>query len=594
MKWIGQNVYDFISRFRNDVYLESVSTGTIASGAHLGLDSNNKIVKAVDGGGDLTSIVAGTGLSGTSLTGPIPTLNVDFPIASANLDADTAHLTGVQTFTGRKIFSADVRFDGDKDVTPGDGAVIHVDTHDVTDVNTSASGTAAKYTHVSIEAPRLAATNGSVTTTNAAALYISGAPFAGTNQTITNPYALWVDDGLVKFDSHLTVGGTITGDVTGALTGQADTVATIAGLAPNTATTQATQPNIDSIGTDGDTLNILSDQLLMSNTSADTPVIKLVNTTDDDQAGQLIFEKLRDDDAVAQGQNLGEIWFRGQDAAQNTEDYAYIIGEIDVSTSGQESGKLILAVANHDGGNGKGLILTGGSENNEVDVVLGLGANSVVTIPGDIDLAGDIDVDGTLETDALTIGGATIAAIGTTAITTLGTIGTGVWNGTAIAADQQKHLMHYQVQGYSAGSTNYVASKNIATNTAPFKHDVDIGSDGTTAKSVTVWMRTGGHVMPNACTLKRFTGWTESAGSASQTLALFRVRLADDSDTDPSAVLLQEVTYTASGNQIADYFNVTSASGGQSLDLAAGDIIFSALKGAGNPQYFNGTFEVEF
>ena len=45
--------------------------------AHLGLDSNNKIVKAADGGGDLTSIVAGTGLSGTSLTGPIPTLNVD-------------------------------------------------------------------------------------------------------------------------------------------------------------------------------------------------------------------------------------------------------------------------------------------------------------------------------------------------------------------------------------------------------------------------------------------------------------------------------------------------------------------------------------
>ena len=77
MKWIGQNIWDQISRFRNDVYLESISTGTIASGAHLGLDSNNKIVKAADGGGDLTSIVAGTGLSGTSLTGPIPTLNVD-------------------------------------------------------------------------------------------------------------------------------------------------------------------------------------------------------------------------------------------------------------------------------------------------------------------------------------------------------------------------------------------------------------------------------------------------------------------------------------------------------------------------------------
>jgi hypothetical protein len=77
MKWVGQHIYDLTSRFRNNVYLEDVSTGTIASGGNLGLDSNNKIVKATEATGDLTSIVAGTGLSGTSLTGPIPTLNVD-------------------------------------------------------------------------------------------------------------------------------------------------------------------------------------------------------------------------------------------------------------------------------------------------------------------------------------------------------------------------------------------------------------------------------------------------------------------------------------------------------------------------------------
>ena len=109
MKWIGQHIYDLTSRFRSDVYLEDISTGTIASGAHLGLDSNNKIVKAVDGGGDLTSIVAGTGLSGTDLTGPVPTLNVDFPIASANLDDDTAHLTTAQTFTGSKTMGTNVK-----------------------------------------------------------------------------------------------------------------------------------------------------------------------------------------------------------------------------------------------------------------------------------------------------------------------------------------------------------------------------------------------------------------------------------------------------------------------------------------------------
>ncbi len=46
MKFIGQYIQDFIARFRSDVYLEDISSGTIASGSNLGLDSNNKIVKA--------------------------------------------------------------------------------------------------------------------------------------------------------------------------------------------------------------------------------------------------------------------------------------------------------------------------------------------------------------------------------------------------------------------------------------------------------------------------------------------------------------------------------------------------------------------
>ena len=46
MKFIGKYIQEFVAIFRNDVYLDDVSTGTIASGGNLGLDSNNKIVKA--------------------------------------------------------------------------------------------------------------------------------------------------------------------------------------------------------------------------------------------------------------------------------------------------------------------------------------------------------------------------------------------------------------------------------------------------------------------------------------------------------------------------------------------------------------------
>ena len=394
MKWLGQYIQDLPSRFRDDVYLESISTGTIASDGHLGLDSNNKIVKAEDGGGDLTSIVAGTGLSGTSLTGPIPTLNVD---------ASLSHLSSII-------------LDVNKDVTPGDGAVIHVDSHDVTDTNTSASGTAAMYTHINIEHPRLLATNASVTTTAAASLYIKGAPTASTNQTITNPYALWVDDGLVKFDGALTVGGTITGDVTGNLTGdviagddsamvdssaktftgaltgnvtgQADTVATIAGLAPNTATTQATQPNIDSIGTDGDTLSILGDSLNMANTTASKPQVSLINQADDTTGPVILLQNQRVDSSIQAGEDgdvLGRIYFKGyNDGTPALKQYAGIYSDIHDATTGEESGRLTFQVANHDGGSGSGLILTGGSEDNEINVTVGLGANSVVTVPGQI------------------------------------------------------------------------------------------------------------------------------------------------------------------------------------------------------------------
>ena len=198
--------------------------------------------------GDITGVTAGTNLSGGGTSGAVTinladastsvkgaasfssdnfsvssgvviikeegvdlTNEVSGVLPSANMDSDTAHLTGVQTFTGRKTFEDKTTFDGNRSVTPGDGVMIHVDASDITDSNTSASGTAAKYAHVSIEAPRLLATNSSVTTTDAATLYINSNPSASTNQTITNAYALWVDAGNARFDgSYFQTAGDMT------------------------------------------------------------------------------------------------------------------------------------------------------------------------------------------------------------------------------------------------------------------------------------------------------------------------------------------------------------------------------------------------
>jgi len=179
----------------------------------------------------------------------------------------------------------------------------------------------------------------------------------------------------------------------------------------------------------GNDITVDSDTLTITSSTADQPIVKLLNTTNDDQASQIVFEKLRADNAVAQGQNLGEIWFKGQDAAQNTEDYAYIVGEIDVSTSGQESGSLTLGVASHDGSNRTGFKITGG-DTGEVDVNIGLGSSSITTIVGTLTMGSTAAMG---NTGLLTVG----AQTGITAaanLVTVGTIGTGVWNGDVIAS----------------------------------------------------------------------------------------------------------------------------------------------------------------
>ena len=191
--------------------------GTITTAAQTNITS----VGALDGGSITSNFGAiDNGSSAITTTGLISggSLDIDSVLINGTTIGHTDDTDLITVADGSATLAGILIIDGNRSVTPSDGAAIHVDTHTVTDSNTSGSGTAAKFTQVNFEAPTLAATNSSVTTSDAATLYISGAPSAGTNQTITRGWAVWVDAGNVRFDGSLYAGTTEAMDSSGLVT----------------------------------------------------------------------------------------------------------------------------------------------------------------------------------------------------------------------------------------------------------------------------------------------------------------------------------------------------------------------------------------
>tara|TARA_R110002153_G_scaffold88813_1_gene218058 strand:+ start:371 stop:1495 length:1125 start_codon:yes stop_codon:yes gene_type:complete len=164
--------------------------------------------------------------------------------------------------------------------------------------------------------------------------------------------------------------------------------------------------------------------------------------------------------------------------------------------------------------------------------------------------------------------------------TVVGTIATGTWQGTAVATDQQKHLANFEFEGFSVGDgTNYMIPEINSDTKAPFEHQTSTGSDGLTATSVITLLRTTGHVMPYAGTLKLWKGWATSSGS-SQTvdIGLYKFTLVNNDNTAVSPVVLKNTSFTSVGNTKALTFAETSFD----VAFAAGDILISAVRNGTN------------
>tara|TARA_Y100001963_G_scaffold36827_1_gene51452 strand:- start:841 stop:2514 length:1674 start_codon:yes stop_codon:yes gene_type:complete len=419
MKWIGQHVYDYIANFRNTVIIDGVSISAVQTSAESFADNDTSL---------MTSAAIDDRIN-TAVTAEDLDLTTDSGTIAIDLDSETLTIaggTGIDTSATSNT------------VTVGLSSTITTDTLTFTSDNAndplitikntddSGGGTDARL-HLLNQRGTTAAAGQDGDTLGA--INFQGFNDAGTPEEIQyGTIKTFIDDatdsqesGVMKFGvaSHdgsndyglILTGGSQSNEVDATVGLGSNSVTTIAGTLTTGSTAAldnsgqvvvAAQPNITSLGTltalevTGD-VTVTGDNITFQSANADDPLITIKNTSNaaNDMA-RLNFVKDRTGGTAASGDNVAEIRFMSEDAGGNEQQYGVILSEIDVATHGQESGVTKLGVANHDGDNGYGLILTGGSVNDEVDVTIGLGTASVTTAAGDLSVTSNATVGGIL------------------------------------------------------------------------------------------------------------------------------------------------------------------------------------------------------
>ena len=186
--------------------------------------------------------------------------------------------------------------------------------------------------------------------------------------------------------------------------------------------------------------------------------------------------------------------------------------------------------------------------------------------------------DGTLEADAITIGGTAIASVlspvaGHASIATVGTIGTGTWQGTAVASAyldaDTAHL---------SGTQTFSGAKTFSELIAPTKgHLYAKGSDTHfEAQGDIIKIGTGSTTAGELCYLKADGTWAATDADAVATSGGVLLAMALGTDPDVDGMLLRGMfTLDHDPGTIADelYISTTAGDITSTAPSATGDIV---------------------
>jgi hypothetical protein len=190
---------------------QSFSGAVTMGGAGTGLAvTNNETVGGTLGVTGATTLSAGATITTGGLTVSAGGAAITGATTLAGATSVTNATASTSTATGALIVSGGVGVAGAINAASGvfgaavsqapttTGAFLATTNSTLTDNSTAASGTAANATFSSYAAPTLAASNSSVTTTNASTVYLGGAPMAGSNETLASTSALYIASNAVN------------------------------------------------------------------------------------------------------------------------------------------------------------------------------------------------------------------------------------------------------------------------------------------------------------------------------------------------------------------------------------------------------------